>query len=222
MPVIVTEATYATLMCRDGWPAEETAHVQGDAMQGGASWWDQARDGRSSTAGASGTRCPGLTGIRTTAPVEQRQTGRGRARKGRGRGRKGRGKARKGPASSPGAACYDRLASRRHASRQARPRSTADAERVRAGPGRRLPGRGLDHERERGLASAPEAPSHRNARTRPSSQTIPYQPPSARRSWCSASPRSKTSNFRSVNASRNHCESSRPTPLLPVPPNGAN
>ena len=49
-----------------------------------------------------------------------------------------------------------------------------------------------------------------------------YQPPSARRSWCSASPRSNTSSFRSVNASRNHWESSRPTPLSPVPPNGAS
>ena len=50
-----------------------------------------------------------------------------------------------------------------------------------------------------------------------------YQPPSARRSYLtSLSPSSKTRSFDSVNRSRNHSESSRPTPLRPAPPNGAS
>jgi hypothetical protein len=50
-----------------------------------------------------------------------------------------------------------------------------------------------------------------------------YQPPSARRSYLSSeSPSSKTSSFRSVKDSRNHSESSRPTPLFPAPPKGAS
>ena len=54
-------------------------------------------------------------------------------------------------------------------------------------------------------------------------QEVAYQPPSARRSYLtSLSPSSKTSSFDSVNRSRNHSESSRPTPLWPAPPKGAS
>src|SRR5262249_29455843 len=64
---------------------------------------------------------------------------------------------------------------------------------------------------------APDAPADAEAWLRD------YQPPSALRSYLSSgSPSSKTSSLRSVKDSRNHWESSRPTPLLPAPPNGAS
>ncbi len=81
------------------------------------------------------------------------------------------------------------------------------------GPLRRLPAAAAGSARPGG--------AHARGAQQPDARALSYQPPSERRSWWSASPRSNTSSLGSVNVSRNHCESSRPTPLFFAPPNGA-